>query len=74
MMKLGRSCAARITVISIDEVVVLPCVPAIATESFCRQIAANISALVRTNTPMLSASINSIFLAGMAVDAVTASH
>ena len=74
MMKLGRSCAARITVISIDEVVVFPCVPATPTESFCLQIAANISALVRTGNSILRASINSIFLAGIAVDAVTASH
>ena len=74
MMKLGCSCASRITDINIDEVVVLPCVPATPTESFWRQIAANIWALVRTAIPILSASTNSMLVTGIAVDAVTASH
>ncbi len=59
---------------SIDVVVVLPCVPATATERARPQIAASISARRSVGMPRSRAARSSMFVVGTAVEAVTASH
>ena len=59
--------------ISIEVVVVLPCVPATASERAWAQIDASMPARVSTVTPICRASSSSMLRRGMALDAVTAS-
>ena len=59
---------------SIDVVVVLPCVPATATDRAWAQIDASIPARRSVGMPRSRAARSSMFVAGMAVEAVTASH
>ena len=58
---------------SIDEVVVLPCVPATETARFILVIALKISARLTTGMPRFLASIISIFLSVTAVERATIS-
>ena len=59
---------------SIDVVVVLPCVPATAIARARAQTAASISARRNVGMPCSRAERNSMFVTGIAVEAVTASH
>ncbi len=59
---------------SIDVVVVLPCVPATPSDRARAQIAASMPARRRTGTPSRCASRHSTFDAGIAVETVTASQ
>jgi hypothetical protein len=58
---------------SIDVVVVFPCVPATAIDSARAQIDASIPARDTTTAPIVRASSSSMLAAGTAVEAVTAS-
>ena len=72
--KLGRRPASARINISIDEVVVLPCVPATPSDRAWAQIDASIPARLSTGSPNRRASSSSFRSAGTAVDAVTASQ
>ncbi|CAB4869865.1 unannotated protein [freshwater metagenome] len=72
--KLGRRPAAAITSIIIDDVVVLPCVPATPTARVIAQIEASMPARCKVTIPFSREATSSIFRSGIAVEYVTASQ
>jgi hypothetical protein len=72
--KLGRRPASAITNISIEVVVVLPCVPATASVLAMAQIEASIPARLKVAMPSRRASSSSLRSGAIADEAVTASQ
>ena len=73
-MKLGVMPASASISMSIDVVVVLPCVPATPIARAWAQIAASIPARRSVGIPRSRAARSSTLVSGIAVDDVTASH